>query len=109
MASDEWKRFPFKDGAGKMTPQWTQDCNGKEDYDADPVSLDVRYYPPWKDPAGKPSVLASVYLGGEKLIDAELLGESEAEVKALAEKWAADQYARIRRVMVVEFLGSDRG
>ena len=98
--------------------EWTDDCSGKKDYDADVVRVSSRYWPRgggflefgpdgFKDnaerPEIKPSAKSHILLGDEELASAEFEGESEAEVKAQVEAWVAGQVARIEDAMRAAF------
>jgi len=97
-------------GGGVLRAEWTHDCQGKQDYDADLVQLSTRYWPRgggfWAlnngviedndaRPEIKPAATASILVQGEKWVSADFEGETEAEVKAQVEQWAAAQWARI--------------
>lgn len=110
---------------------WTDDCQGKKDFDGSLVTLSTRYWPrggsalvfqgatfvsdgtdPERQRTIPPSAHATIYLGSTangfyddavKLADAEFSGETEAEVKRLVEEWAAGQYARIGAVLRREY------
>lgn len=101
----------------KPYARWTNDCQGKQDYDGRLISISTRYYPgpggggflvfgdgqPMREvPYGdKPSAQASILLnhgpseegdgGGNYMVLAseEFSGETEAEVKAKVESWVA--------------------
>ena|ERR1041385_3822824 len=102
--------------------KWTDDCQGKKDYDGRIISLSTRYWPAGggfhildagsselrlsEDGSIKPSAHASIHLNfGEpdqygygdyrELADKEFKGETEAEVKAQVESWAAEKFSRI--------------
>ena len=96
----------------KLETEWTDDCQGKKDYDADLVRLSTRYWPHgggfstfdtstgiWADnearPEAKPSATASIMLQEEAVSTADFKAETEAEVKALVEKWAQEQFDKI--------------
>ena len=95
---------------------WTDDCQGKKDFDSEIFSLSTRYWPRGGGfsvitrqagaselriegndarPEIKPSAVSSIYLLGEKIARAEFEAETEEEVKRLVEAWAR---ARITRV-----------
>lgn len=89
---------------------WADDCQGKKDYDADLVRLSSRYWPRGGGftefnngrfvenedrPEIKPSAVSHILLGDERLASADFEGETEDEVKAKVEAWAAEQVARV--------------
>lgn len=116
----------------KIPATWTNDCNGKKDFDGALVTLSTRYWPRgggflsydtntgiWKDnedrPEIRPSAHATIYLGSAtefcdsaiKLADQSFKGDTEEQVKAAVEQWATEQYARIGNSLLAAFL--DKG
>ncbi len=100
--------------------EWTDDCSGKKDYDADIVRLSSRYWPRGGGfmllnngrieendtrPEIKPSAISHILLGDEDLARCEFEGETETEVKAQVEAWATEQIARVTRAVRAEFSG----
>lgn len=95
--------------------EWTLDCQGKQDFDADLVRLSTRYYPRGggfsiitRDgrieenearPEIKPLACTSIYYRDEQLARAEFEGETEGEVKLQVEAWASDQLHRIEKAI----------
>ena len=105
----------------KVPAMWTPDCQGKQDFDGQLVSLSTRYWPRGGGftliasrgggleendtrPQVRPSAHAKIYLGstdnefyGEaiKLCDIETEADTEEEVKAQVEAWVAEQFERI--------------
>lgn len=101
--------------------RWTDDCQGKKDYDGPLLSISTRY---WPGPGGggamtfdtatgafgslpygpMPSADASILLrhAGGYLVwrDAKFEAPTEAEVKAQVEAWVREQFAA-----VIELLG----
>lgn len=116
-------------GPPKTSPQlpatWTNDCQGKQDFDSELVTLSTRYWPRGGGfdifdsthpelglqgnktrPEHRPSAHASIILpqrgeGGMGPILAEMRVEAdtEAEVKTAVEEWAREKYAVIVRVL----------
>lgn len=95
---------------GGVLAEWTHDCGGKQDYDADLVQLSTRYWPRGGGflvlnngvlegndarPEIKPAATASILIQGKRWISADFEGETESEVKAHVEKWASEQWVRI--------------
>ncbi len=112
--------------------RWTDDCQGKKDYDGKLVTLSTRYWPrggssdvfqdgrfvsdrhsPERQHI-RPSASSQIYLhvgpvdeeGSRKsltMATQEFEGDSEADVKAQVETWAQTQYDRIARAVRQEF------
>jgi hypothetical protein len=107
--------------------EWKQDCCGKQDYDAELVSLFCRYWPrgggfmafdtatgEWEDaadcPEVRPSARASICLGNENvktLAEAQFEADTEDEVTAMVEAWAAEMIGRVEAAVRREFAGDD--
>ncbi len=105
----------MEDYIAKLDAEWTNDCQGKKDYDGNIISISTRYWPRgggvWCfDPSkGKfldinssilPSAKSSLILRigeGEyiTLASMEVEAESEEEVKTLVEKWCKDEYSKV--------------
>ena len=99
----------------KLQAEWTPDCQGKQDYDADLVHLSTRYWPrgggyaemtddgSWLEngdrPSIPPSATATIYLQNDSLTTASFEGNTEAEVKAKVEAWAREQFAKVVSAM----------
>lgn len=100
--------------------KWTDDCQGKKDYDGRIISLSTRYWPAGggfhilkdgdfqlsTDPVIRPSAVASIVLNfGEPdeygygdyrdLAEARFEADTETEVKAQVEAWTAEKFALI--------------
>lgn len=101
-------------GVDELDAEWTPDCSGKQDYDADLVSLSTRYWPRGggflmfsggefqgneSRPEIKPSAKSSILVMGKEWVSADFEGETESEVKAQVEAWAAAQWDRIRAAL----------
>lgn len=108
---------------------WTDDCQGKKDYDGSIVVISTRYWPRgggftvfntstgiFADnsdrPEIKPSAHCTVYLedgypdsNGRTVgvLDRSFEGETFEEVKAQVEQWAQDQANRVYRAVAREF------
>ena len=54
-------------------------------------------------PEIKPSAASSIMFGEEDLISAEFEGDTESDVKAQVEKWAAEQIARVEAAIRAAF------
>lgn len=96
--------------------EWTLDCNGKQDYDANLVTLSSRYWPRGggfftfdtstgilgedRDrPENKPCASSTIYVLDEQYAHADFEGETEEEVKAQVEAWAAAQVESVKAAM----------
>lgn len=93
--------------------EWTDDCQGKKDYDGDLVQLSTRYWPghhtvfdtvtPEKGlhevPGGKPHANCMIYLLDDydnPLAKADFRGDTFAEVAAQVEAWVETQFNTIK-------------
>lgn len=99
--------------------EWTDDCQGKKDYDAPLVSLSTRYWPRgggfavlsqgrgWEDNDARPNIRPSarakiiLHTRGDDSVIAEQYFEHDTEeaVKAAVEEWAEGQYLRVYQLM----------
>lgn len=106
---------------------WTNDCQGKKDYDGRLLSISTRY---WPGPGGggattfdsrtgefgtapygpRPKAHAAIHLNhdepdqygyGDYAIwrEADFEAETEAEVKALVERWVQDRFDEVRALL----------
>lgn len=117
----------------KVPAKWTDDCQGKKDFDGDLVTLSTRYWPRGGGftillhdgragvtefqendtrPEIRPSAHSSIYIGSraneyydesEQLIEAEFAADTQEEVQRQVEEWAAQQFARIADALRREF------
>jgi len=109
--------------------KWTDDCQGKKDYDGEFVSVSTRYWPRGggffiirsdangvevdENPAPEipPSARSEILLyhgdpgSGDSITLAErkFEGETLEEVKSQVEEWAAAQYIRVAMAVAREF------
>lgn len=103
--------------------EWTLDCQGKQDFDADLVRLSSRFYPRGGGfaiitrnengevkiedndarPEVKPSAVSSIYFRDKQIAERWFDGVTEAEVKAQVEAWAREQIARLEDVVLIAF------
>jgi len=100
----------------RLEAKWKNDCQGKQDYDAELVSLSSRYYPRGGgfheyDPATgewignesrqeiEPGAICSIYIQEEEILTKQFKGETEGEVKLKVELWAQDQFNRITKLL----------
>lgn len=86
-----------------QTPEWTLDCQGKQDMDDVIVQLSTRFYPGRYQRNGWYSTIASIYLGSEQVAESQFEAPSEAEVKRLTERWAADAVGRVATAVRAAF------
>jgi hypothetical protein len=110
--------------------EWTDDCQGKKDFDGPLVSVSTRYWPQGGGftvinrtahgvtiedgdmrPEIKPSAKSSMILDGSYgnevvLATREFEADSEEQVKADVEAWVEAQYAILRRAVLSAFGGS---
>lgn len=102
----------------ELQAEWTHDCQGKQDFDADLVRLSSRFYPrgggfselsggKWIENADRPSIppraRATIYLQDRELASASFEGADEAEVEAKVEAWAREQFNAIVGAMTAIF------
>lgn len=109
----------------KLAAEWTDDCQGKKDYDGEILSISTRYWPANggfhifdrdrpelgfrpNEIMGKPSAKSSLVIRhGEEdyftLTEAEFEAETEAEVKAAVEAWAQAQMDKAVAVLAEAF------
>lgn len=96
----------------RLEAQWTDDCQGKKDYDGDVLSVSTRYWPAGGgyhvlDAQGfhesadgsKPSARSSLIIRQAddesiELAARDFEGETFADVAAQVERWAQEQYEK---------------
>ena len=76
--------------------EWTDDSQGKKDYDGPLLSVSTRYWPPSYDQRGLHTARASILWGDpatsyRPLMDREFSAGSLEEIKNLVEAWVAAQ------------------
>jgi hypothetical protein len=103
-----------------MIAEWKPDCCGKQSCDNEVACVDLRFYPRGGGfftlsegsnelKGGEtrqhipPSATGVVWLGEERIIEAEFDAETEAEVKSLAEAWAKEHLQRVVKAVKAEF------
>jgi hypothetical protein len=115
----------------KLSAQWTDDCQGKKDYDGPILSISTRYWPRGGSflvfdsnnpqlgmqggesrPHIKPSATSSLVINhGEedylKLVTADFEAETEEEVKAAVEMWAQTQMDKAVMVLRAAFVDTE--
>ena len=105
----------------RLPAEWSDDCQGKKDFDGELVSLSTRYWPAgggislfhpklgWShNPLDcKPSANSKIILrhADDYVIFAEkeFEGDSLEAVKEMVEEWAQEQYRRVIKAMTQEF------
>ncbi len=93
----------------KIDAEWTNDCQGKKDYDGNIISISSRYWPSNYQSNGKISAKSSLILRFSEypeyitLVSKEFNGDTEAEVKHNVEIWAQEQYNKIVGILPKEF------
>lgn len=115
--------------------RWTNDCQGKKDYDGNLVSISTRYWPRGggfnilrdgvfkstaeTDPQIRPSAKTSIHINCNEpdenglnsdyaeLASIEFEADTEEEVKALVETWVAASYRRIVSTLLAEYGKAD--
>ena len=86
----------------KPCAKWTDDCQGKKDYDGRLLSISTRYWPGSYRSDRHPSASTAIVLNwgdpdeygyGETTTwrEAEFVADTEAEVKMLVEAWVRSQ------------------
>jgi hypothetical protein len=95
-----------------LTPaaRWTDDCQGKKDYDGRLLDISTRYWPARYRSDGRPSAHAAIriqhgepneygYAAYTVWRDAEFDGATEQDVKRQVEDWVATQFADVLRLL----------
>ena len=101
---------------------WTNDCQSKQDFDGEAVSISTRYWPGYltvfdtahpekglhKVSDGGPSATASLILRSADeqqfvLTEKDFAGSTEAEVKREVEAWVQSQFDRMAAALRKEF------
>jgi hypothetical protein len=102
--------------------EWTDDCQGKKDFDGDFVSVSTRYWPGYytvfntarpdlglheigdRRPSAHSAIIIRVGTGSDiTLTDRDFDGATEEEVKRAVEAWVDEQFARVVKAMKAEF------
>lgn len=115
----------------KVDANWTNDCQGKKDYDGHIVSVTTRYWPEGGGfsllsntdgqitiegnearPHIKASANSSIVLwfkdadgegSGVDLIEKEFTGNSEDDVKAQVEAWVQSEFDKISNILITHY------
>jgi len=113
-----------------LNATWTDDCQGKKNYDGEILSISTRYWPaggsahvfdtarpdrgfqpqsvytPDIKPSAKSTLLLTVKghpLGGIELASQDFEGETFEDVKQQVEAWAQEQMSRAADLLLREF------
>lgn len=97
--------------------RWTDDCQGKKDYDGRLLSISTRYWPGSYRSDGRPSANAALVINhgepdeygyGDYTVwrEQEFSADTETEVKALVEAWVAEQFQDVQRLLGVTLTGA---
>lgn len=94
--------------------EWSDDCNGKQNYDGPVVSISTRYWPGWKSSDGRPSAVAAIVLNGARgdhypIVEYEVSADTPGEVRAAVEAWVAGQYDALRDLLLTTVAGLPAG
>lgn len=101
-------------------PEWSDDCNGKKDYDGTLVAVESRYWPRGgghmsfeRGPDGlrelpqdmtiEPCAASSIRFCGVDIAQEEFTAETEEEVRKAVENWVAEQVERLRATLRAEY------
>jgi hypothetical protein len=90
--------------------RWTNDCQGKKDYDGRLLDISTRYWPGNYRQDGRPSAKAAIHINhGEPdetgnadyttWREADFTGDTEQDVKRQVEEWVAAQFAEVLRLI----------
>ena len=92
----------------KLDARWTDDCQGKKNYDAPIVTIDSRYYPGGGESekhGGYSSLILRHTDGNEiELTTCEFEGDTEEKVKALVEDWAQKRFDEIVEMLKSNYI-----
>jgi hypothetical protein len=86
--------------------RWTDDCQGKKDYDGRLLSISTRYWPGNYRSDGRPSASAAILINhgepdqygyGDHTVwrETDIAADTETEVKAAVEVWVREQMADV--------------
>ena len=88
----------------QIDAEWSDDCGGKRDYDADLISISSRCYP------GTPQTAVSSLILWEKnasvgitLTEENFQGTTREEVEHKVEKWAQARFEEIVELLKTKF------
>jgi len=95
---------------GLRSFEWTNDCQGKKDFDGEVLHVSSRYWPRgggfhvldengWSGnearPEIRPSAVSHIYFFDKELVTKQFEADTEEEVKALVETWVKEQIASL--------------
>ena len=107
----------------KLNAEWTNDCQGKKDYDGDILSISTRYWPrggshmifsgnqfisdgsdPQRQSEIRPSATSSLVLWhGQRdsvdIVKKDFEADTEQEVREQVEKWAQEQMNKVVEIL----------
>ncbi len=98
-----------------LKAEWTLDCQGKQDYDGEIISISTRYWPSNYQSNKKVSAKCSLHLNFKdypeyiELVSQEFEGDTEAEVKFKVEQFAQLQFDKVVGLLPKEFPQSKLG
>lgn len=105
----------------KLGVEWTDDCQGKKNYDGDILSISSRYWPRgggfgimtsegvkhnhFQDikPSATSSLVLSTEAGDFEIALKGFEGETEEEVKTMVEAWAQEQMNKVVELLRAGF------
>lgn len=96
----------------KLNIEWTDDCQGKKDYDGDVVAISTRYWPSRCQQNGRVSAKCSIIISdgyphhngeSEELAFKDFEGETFEQVSAQVKMWAQEQANRVYSALRTEF------
>lgn len=79
---------------------WTDDCQGKKNFDLNIVQLSTRYWP-------NHTASASILVRGNMVASKDFEGRSEVEVKYRVEIWARESITKVMDAVVRAFPAED--
>ena len=96
--------------------KWTDDCQGKKDFDGRLVSISTRYWPSNYSKDGRRSANASIVINhGEPdqygfadyltIAEQDFNGETEEEVKRQVERWVNERLQEIAGLLMSHYKG----
>ena len=99
----------------EVPAKWTDDCQGKKDFDGELVRLSTRYWPGSYQANGWPSAKAELHLvlpdamaregwqNWRTLVSAKFEAPTQEEVQRKVEEWAIVQYRRVDSALFFQF------
>lgn len=100
----------------KLGIKWTDDCQGKKDYDGDIVCISTRYWPPSREYGHKHTATCCVMIGDGYpnfnhhsmiIADKEFEGDSFEEIREQVEVWAQKQASHVYRILIAALFKAD--